>query len=73
MTDPELKHHILCVAADLVGEFVYYARRGDEDLPAEALQDAVKRGVVTVEDIVSEFRSGLYEAFQPNDTSPFRG
>ncbi len=65
MTDPELRHHILVTASDLVGEFVWYARKNDEDLPADVLADAVKRGVVTVEDIVHEFRSGLNEAFHP--------
>lgn len=70
MSDPELRRHILCVAADLVGEFVYYDRRGDEDLPADLLADAVKRGVVSVEEIVSEFRSGLNEVFHPSTNVP---
>lgn len=71
MTDPELKHHILCVTADLVGEFVCYDRKGDEDLPADALQDAVKRGVVSVEDITSEFYLGLLNYFYPSTNTSF--
>lgn len=73
MTDPELRRHILHAAADLVGEFVYYDRKNDEDLPADVLQDAVRRGVVGVEEIISEFRSGLYEVFHPNVNTDFRG
>lgn len=65
MTDAELRHHILSKVGDLTVQFVYC----DYDVAA----GAIKRGVVSVEDVVAEFRSGLYEAFEPNATTPLRG
>ena len=55
MNDEELKAVILGTVEDLVSNFLYYDRKEDEDLPIGAIEDAVKRGVVSVEDIVAQF------------------
>ena len=47
---------------DLLGTFLYYGRKEDEDLPRGAIQEAVKLGEITVEEIVGIFAAGLREA-----------
>lgn len=42
-------------------ELLYYGRRGDEDLPRGEIEEAVKEGEVTVEEIVAIFAKGLRE------------
>lgn len=44
---------------DLAGCFLYYDRKGDDDLPIGAIEDAVKRGEITLEEIVGKFRQEL--------------
>lgn len=50
---------ILLTVQDLVTDFVSYDRKEDEELPRDQLEDAVRTGEVTVEEIVNEFRSSL--------------
>ena len=65
MNDEELKDTILGTVEDLVSNFLYYDRKGDEDLPIGAIEDAVKRGVVSIEDIVAQFGASLIESLEP--------
>ena len=41
--------------SDMVQDFMYYKRKGDEDLPLGAIQQAVKEGFITKEEIVKRF------------------
>jgi hypothetical protein len=58
------KQHIKDVISDLVSDFAYYDRKEDEDLSMEDLNEAVKNGVITVDEMVSEFRSHLEEVYK---------
>ncbi len=59
--DQETKDHILDEVSDLVGEFLYYARREDETLPPGDIERAIVEKVVTVDEIVAKFRAALEE------------
>mgnify|MGYP001619845374 CR=1 FL=1 len=56
------RQHILDTASDLVGKFMYYDRKEDEVLPRGAIQEAVKAGEITYEEIIAEFKRGLLDA-----------
>jgi hypothetical protein len=55
------RDHIAATASDLVGEFLYYGRKEDEDLPRGAIQEAIAAGEVTVDEIADLFRRELVE------------
>ena len=55
------KELILATVNDLAIDFLYYDRKNDEDLQRGAIQEAVKNGEVTKEEIVKEFVKGLDE------------
>ena len=57
----DLRDKILATVRDLVGDFLYYDRKEDEDLPVDAIQNAIKSGVITVDDIVDSFGRGIEE------------
>jgi len=59
MDDKALKTMILITASDLVSCFLYYDRQEDAELPRGAIEDAVERGVITVDEIVAVFREEL--------------
>lgn len=63
MSQPRTKRaqHILGVAGDLALDFLVYGRRGDEDLPPGEVEEAVRAGELSVDDIVEAFRRGLRE------------
>ncbi len=50
---------ILTVVADLVANFLYYDRKEDEDLQVGQIEEAVKAGEVTVDEIISIFKQVL--------------
>ena len=54
---------VLATAEDAAADFCYYDRKEDEDLPQEALKEAIDSGVVTIDEIVGAFRKVLVEAF----------
>ena len=54
-----MKDLILNTVDDLVGSFLYYDRKEDEELPRGAIDQAVADGEITVEEIVERFRAGL--------------
>jgi hypothetical protein len=53
------REHILDVVTDLVGGFLYYDRKEDEDLPLEAIEEAIAQGEITVDEIVEQFRKEM--------------
>lgn len=53
------KEQILGAVRDLVSDFMYYDRKEDEDLPLYAIEDALDAGIVTIDEIVAEFRGQL--------------
>jgi len=46
---------ILGTVEDLVSNFLYYDRKNDEDLPVGHIEEAVKRGIITREEIIAKF------------------
>ncbi len=58
-----MKQRILNTIKDLCSNFLYYDRKEDEDLSEEQLSAAVKVGVVTIDEMVAEFRKHLENSF----------
>lgn len=54
-----MKQTILNTIRDLCSNFLYYDRKVDEELSMEQLNEAVKSGEITVDEMVSEFRKHL--------------
>lgn len=44
---------------DLVANFMYYDRRGDGQLPLNAIEEAIKAGEITVDEIAEIFRENI--------------
>ena len=55
----ERKEIILANVEDMVTDFLYYDRKGDEDLPRGEIEEAIAKGEITVEEIVELFRAKL--------------
>lgn len=66
----DIKRIILGTVEDLVARFLYYDRKEDEDLPEDAIEEAIKNRDVSVADIVARFEKALREGlgeFDPTD------
>jgi hypothetical protein len=50
---------ILGTIDDLVGDFLYYDRKGDEDLPRGAIQEAIEAGEITAAEIAEQFTTAV--------------
>lgn len=59
MTDFSRKAQILDNVADAVSTLILYDREGDESLPVGSVEDAVKKGEITIDEIVEQFRKDL--------------
>lgn len=53
------REHIEANVDDLITDFLYYDRKEDETLPVGAIEEAVKAGEITAEEIVARFASRL--------------
>jgi hypothetical protein len=58
-----MKQNILNKITDLCSRFLYYDRKEDEDLSMAQLNEAVKSGEITVDEMVDEFRKNLENTF----------
>jgi hypothetical protein len=56
-----MKEEIILTIKDLVMDFIYYDRKEDEDLGINAIQTAIKDGLISSEQIVKEFAICLKE------------
>ena len=59
-----MKQTILDTISDLCSDFLYYDRKGDEYLTMEQLNEAVKNGEITIDEMVAEFRKHLENTFK---------
>lgn len=59
-----MKKIILDTIDDTLSRFFFYDRRNDERLPPGAIDEAVKNGEITVEEIVQEFERIIREALK---------
>ena len=62
--DITVRQDILDAISDLVSDFVYYDRKDDTSLSSEELRTAVKRGEITIDEMVNEFRRHLENTFK---------
>lgn len=62
MTKRSRRSRILDTTSDLAGAFLYYDRKEDDDLPRDAIEEAVVEGEITVDEIVAEFRKHVEAA-----------
>lgn len=68
MTDKSRRDYILGVVEDLVGDLLYYSRKGDEDLPVGQIEEAVRAGEVTLGEITVKFAETLRQHLpEPED------
>lgn len=58
------KQHILDEVDDHVSRFLYYDRKEDDDLPLGAIDDAVKNGDLSFEELVEAFSSALWKGLK---------
>lgn len=58
------REHIENAVSDLVGSFIYYDRKEDENLPRGAIQEAIEAGEITPEEIVERFKNVLLGALR---------
>jgi hypothetical protein len=59
LTDQELRDYILAVSSDAMLDFLHYNRKEDDVLGRGTIEDAIKRGVITVDEILQVFREAL--------------
>lgn len=55
----ETKQVILLTVDDLVANFLYYDRKEDEELPLDAIEEAIIGGEITYVEIVERFVDAL--------------
>lgn len=56
------KKIILWTISDAVSKILYYDRKEDENLPVNAIEESIKSGEVTIDEMVECFRVALIEA-----------
>lgn len=54
-----MKEKILDTLEDVVMNFLYYDRKSDEDLPMGVIEETIKNGLITVDEIVAKFKAEL--------------
>lgn len=57
------KEQILGTVTDLVRDFTFYDRKEDEELSQEQLDQAIKDGTITIDEIVEQFKTALIEEY----------
>ena len=63
MSDMATKQQILNLIEDVVTKFVYYDRK-ESDIGIEDLNEAVRSGEISIEEMVEKFRDGLEATFK---------
>ena len=58
------KKLIINAISDLCINFLFYDRKEDEELTMEVLNRAVREGIITIDDMVLEFRTNLEDTFK---------
>lgn len=58
------KHYINNVVSDMVSDLLYYNRKEDDTLPRGKIEDMVKTGELTVDDVVEMFRVHLMKGLK---------
>jgi len=58
-----IKQIVLDAISDLSSDFLYYDRKEDEDLTIEQLNEAVRNGEITIDEMVEQFKKHLENRF----------
>jgi hypothetical protein len=58
------KQEVFATIDTLVSNFLYYDRKEDDDLPIGRIQRLVKEGVLTIDEMVDEFRDHLRDSIK---------
>ena len=58
-----MKEEIIATISDLCSDFLYYDRKEDQYLSVEQLNNAVKNGEITIDEMVTEFKKNLENTF----------
>jgi hypothetical protein len=56
---------ILAIVDDSVGKLLYYDRKGDEDLPVGVIEEIVRKGDLSHQEIVECFSRALAKGLGP--------
>jgi hypothetical protein len=59
MTNQDKKNLIIGSIEDLVSDFLYYDRKEDEQMDQDFIPNAVRDGIITVDEMVEEFKAHL--------------
>ncbi len=54
-----MKEDILNTIDDLVSSFLYYDRKEDEDLGVGDIEDAITKGIISIDDITDRFKKSI--------------
>ena len=54
-----MKEDILNTVDDLVSSFLYYDRKEDEDLGVGDIEDAITKGIISIDDITDRFKKSI--------------
>ena len=60
----DMKRNILNTVNDLVSTFLYYDRKEDEDLRLGQIEEAIKNGEITENEIIEKFTAVLHEGLK---------
>ena len=55
------KEIIISTVKDLVGDFLYYGRKEDEDLEIGEIENAIIKNEISIDEIIKTFESELRE------------
>jgi hypothetical protein len=66
----EKKRHALLLIGDLLSNYFYYDRKGDEDLSADEMQELIESGNLTPEELVEAFSKKIPEVMEQNFDLP---
>lgn len=59
------KQLILDNVEDLVSDFLYYDRKEDEELPRGSVEEAIKLGEISSQEIIDHFSKKLEKSLSP--------
>lgn len=59
-----IKARIVDSVDDLISDFLYYDRKEDEELPVNAIEESIKRGDITIKEIVAKFEKVITNALE---------
>ncbi len=59
----EKREAILGIVSDAVLDLLYYDRKECDIFPVDAIEQHIKDGVITVDDMVNKFRDNIQECY----------